>query len=198
MRTNTRINRAKQKLEREKNDLIEECIRFRKTFVPPPEYKPPKKSKKIFIPDETGWDGKNQYISLVLGPRGVTQKNLETKTKCKISVRGVGTSYAKSLETDSDEKLHILVQGETDAAVEEAALEVEKILRGDADEVTETEKAKQMQLQAVTRALGEDFCENCGERDHKYWQCPHKIKFQTAKVTCQICGDRSHPTADCP
>ena len=34
---------------REKNNLIEECIRIKKTFVPPSDYKPHKKHKKIYM-----------------------------------------------------------------------------------------------------------------------------------------------------
>jgi len=115
VRVNTRIVRAKEKLLREKNDLIEECARLRKNFVPPAEYKPPKKSKKIFLPEADGPD--NQYIGMVLGPKGTTQKALEGKTGCKISVRGKGSSKQKRMEYDSDEKLHVLIQGDTDEQV---------------------------------------------------------------------------------
>jgi len=45
-RVNTRDIRAKEKLLREKNDLIEECMKLKKTFVPPADYRPPRKSKK--------------------------------------------------------------------------------------------------------------------------------------------------------
>jgi len=93
IRINTRVNRARTKLERERADLIEECLKLRKTFVPPAEYRPPKKSKKIFLPEELTYDGKNQYISLIIGPKGVTQKALENKSGCKISVRGKGSSF---------------------------------------------------------------------------------------------------------
>lgn len=41
------------------------------TFKPPEDYKAPKKSKKIYIPND---DPDSNYISLVIGPRGSTQK----------------------------------------------------------------------------------------------------------------------------
>lgn len=34
-------------------------MKLKKSFVPPPDFKAPKKSLKIIIPEETGWDGKN-------------------------------------------------------------------------------------------------------------------------------------------
>ena len=98
IRINTRLARGRNKLERERQDLIEECQRLRKSFVPPADYRPPKKSQKIFIPEEQNWDGTNRYISLVIGPKGVTQKALEKKTGCKISVRGKGSSFVSILE----------------------------------------------------------------------------------------------------
>jgi len=196
VRVNTRIVRAKEKLLREKNDLIEECARLRKNFVPPAEYKPPKKSKKIFLPEADGPD--NQYIGMVLGPKGTTQKTLEGKTGCKISVRGKGSSKQKRMEYDSDEKLHVLIQGDTDEQVERGAEEVEKILRGDIVEPTEAQKAKNLQLVAVSSALGDEFCNNCGEPGHRSWNCPNKASFIRAAIKCAICGDRSHPTSDCP
>jgi len=196
VRVNTRVVRAKEKLLREKNDLIEECARLRRNFVPPADYKAPKKSKKIFLPEADGPD--NQYIGMVLGPKGTTQKALEGKTGCKISVRGKGSSKQKRMEYDSDEKLHVLIQGDTDEQVERGAEEVEKILRGDVVEATEAQKAKNLQLVAVSSALGDEFCNNCGEPGHRSWNCPNKSSFIRAAIKCAICGDRSHPTSDCP
>lgn len=48
-RVNTRENRYKESLVRERNDLIEEAMRINPNFGPPADYKPPKKSKKIYI-----------------------------------------------------------------------------------------------------------------------------------------------------
>lgn len=53
-------------------------------FKAPEDYKAPKKSKKIYIPND---DPESNYIALVIGPRGSTQKSLEQKTGCKISIR---------------------------------------------------------------------------------------------------------------
>ena len=35
----------------ERIDIIEECMSLKKEFVPPSDYKPMKKSKKIYLPD---------------------------------------------------------------------------------------------------------------------------------------------------
>lgn len=45
----------------------------------------------------------------------------------------------------------------------------------------------------------EEFCPECGERGHRQFECPQRIKsFKNAGVKCSICGDMSHPTRDCP
>ena len=43
-RLNTRDNRRRENLLRTKSNLIEECMKMRKTFVPPTDFKPMKKS----------------------------------------------------------------------------------------------------------------------------------------------------------
>lgn len=45
----------------------------------------------------------------------------------------------------------------------------------------------------------DDFCQVCGEKGHRQFECPHRAKtFKAAGVVCSICGDMSHPTRDCP
>ena len=50
-RINTREQRYKENMLREKHILIEECLRINKSFVPPSDYKPMKKQKKIYLPE---------------------------------------------------------------------------------------------------------------------------------------------------
>lgn len=58
---------------------------------PPPDYKPPKKSRKIYLPNSL-YEPDSNYIGMIIGPRGTTQKMLEQKSGCKISIRGKGSS----------------------------------------------------------------------------------------------------------
>lgn len=52
LRTNTRELRYKDKYQKERYRLISDVIRMDPTYVPPSDYKPPKKSMKIFIPTD--------------------------------------------------------------------------------------------------------------------------------------------------
>ena len=69
-RVNTRAKRYCEFMTREKHDMIEELKMVNpETFGPPGDYKPPKKSKKIYIPSD---DPENNYIAMIIGPRGCT------------------------------------------------------------------------------------------------------------------------------
>lgn len=75
IRQNTREVRAKEKMMQERHNVIEELIKKSPTFRPPPDYKPQKKSRKIFIPEKE-FPGYN-FIGLIIGPRGNTQKRMQ-------------------------------------------------------------------------------------------------------------------------
>lgn len=61
---------------------------------------------------------------------------MEARSGCKISIRGKGSSKAKRVELDSDDRLHVLVQADNDDILERGVEIVEKILNGeDEDEM---------------------------------------------------------------
>ena len=74
---------------KERYRLITDVIEMDLSFVPPSDYKPPKKHKKIFIPDPD--DPFVNYIGQIIGPGGQTQKKLEKESHCKIQIRGEGS-----------------------------------------------------------------------------------------------------------
>jgi splicing factor 1 len=76
--------------ENEKNVIISS---FR--FIPPEDYKPLKKFKKIYLSENAIQDTKANYIGKIIGPRGQTQKLIEQRSGCKIAVRGRGANKAQ-------------------------------------------------------------------------------------------------------
>jgi len=88
-RINTRDLRIKEGYMREKNAIIEELMKIDKFYKPPSDYRIPKKTKKIFIPEIEGIN----FIGTILGPSGSTQRDLEKKSGCKISIRGKGSNW---------------------------------------------------------------------------------------------------------
>lgn len=103
---------------------------MRKAFVAPLDYRPMKKQQKIYLTD-TAYAPETNYIGLIIGPKGSTQKMLEGKTGCKISIRGKGSSNTKKYDLDSDDKLHVLIQAESDESLGRGVSEIERILSGE-------------------------------------------------------------------
>jgi len=62
LRINTRDQRLKDKYIREKQRLITEVLKMDPLYKTPPDYKPPKKHIKIFIPDTTNDEVFINYI----------------------------------------------------------------------------------------------------------------------------------------
>ena len=164
-----------------------------------------KRTKKIRIPVEQ--HPTYNFIGLIIGPRGKTQKELESKTGCKIAIRGRGSVKegargrrdGKVMESD-DEPLHVVITADDQRSVDAAADMIEQMLV-----VIDDEKNvhKQQQLRELALLNGtlkeEEFCSICAEKGHRAFECPRRfsMKKNTVQVRCAICGDTSHPTRDC-
>jgi splicing factor 1 len=125
------------------------------TYVPPGDYKPPKKQKKVYIPYPD--NPSINFIGLIIGPSGTTQQKLEKESKCKISIRGKG-SQTKVYNPDEkdDEPLHVLVTAERSEDLEKGVAMIEAI-------VNQTDEAKKLPL--VLMDIGSTrkvWCESCG------------------------------------
>lgn len=197
-RLNTRDVRTKEKYIKEKNTIIEELILLDETYIPPHDYRPPKKMKKIYIDENE--NEKHKLVGLVLGPDGITQKDLEKKSGCKISVRGKGSNWNTRDKSyhDENEKLHVYITADNEEQIRKATALIEPILNPFTEEHL---YHKRMQKQAIAVKYGyntDTFCENCGEK-HRTWACPENLgNFQKVDLKCAICQDKSHPTIDCP
>ncbi len=62
------------------------------SFIPPEDYKPLKKFKKIYLTEQAINDSKANYIGKIIGPQGQTQKIIEKRSGCRIAVRGRGAN----------------------------------------------------------------------------------------------------------
>lgn len=115
-RLNTREVRYKDKLMDRRSFLIEEMIKADPSYRPPADYRPRKKERKIFIPQKD-YPGYN-FIGLIIGPRGNTQKRMQKETNTKIAIRGRGSvkeGAARDPKYDygEEEELHVLISGDT-------------------------------------------------------------------------------------
>lgn len=212
MRINTREYRAKEKLLAERGICIDECLRIDPNYKvtqrqPPPDWKPPQKERKLFIP-QTDAALPQSYVSLILGPNGRTQKILEKKTKCKIFIRGKGASRVRSTQgknyqfDNEEEPIHVLLHADTEEALDYACSILEPILNGRLDdEENRLKRTELMQLASESRLALKytEWCEICGEQGHRRFACPNKPlalnwSFETA---CTHCGEHSHKAENC-
>ncbi|KAL2652141.1 hypothetical protein R1flu_020269 [Riccia fluitans] len=213
-RTNTREGRRREKLDLERREAIGDCMRLNPLFKPPSGYKPVYKEAKLYIPvkDYPGYN----FIGVILGPRGNTQKRMEAETGSRIAIRGKGAvkegkrSNAVRLQggrrdakeaEGAFEDLHVHITADSVEKVDAAVALVEPLLTP-VDEDRNAHKRKQLRELAEMNGTMRDLsktCGVCGETGHRDWHCP-KSKLTTfqAKVDCQICGDGGHPTIDCP
>nr|GMD00574.1 branchpoint-bridging protein-like [Ipomoea batatas] len=205
IRINTREYRAREKLNRERQEIISQIIKKNPAFKPPADYRPPKLQKKLYIPVKE-YPGYN-FIGLIIGPRGNTQKRMEKETGAKIVIRGKGSMKEGRLQQKRDmkpdpsenEDLHVLVEAETPESLEAAAAMVEKLLQP-VDEVLNEHKRQQLrELAALNGTIrDEEYCRLCGEPGHRQYACPSRTSTFKSDVLCKICGDGGHPTIDCP
>jgi len=131
-RSNTRDQRAREKLMKDRQRLVERCTELFPLFKPPPDYRPLqiKKTKKIFIPVDK--HPEYNFIGLIIGPRGITQKQMEKETGAKIAIRGKGSvkdGKGRDIkQTGEDEELHVLVTADTEDQLKAAQIQIEKLL----------------------------------------------------------------------
>lgn len=114
VRLNTREVRAREKLSEKRQDLIEELIKSDRSYRPPHDYRPQKKRKKLYIPQKK-YPNFN-FIGLVIGPRGKTQRELQAQTGCRVVIRGrgamkEGAARAPGHDYGEDDDLHVLIEG---------------------------------------------------------------------------------------
>ncbi|KAI3432148.1 uncharacterized protein J3R85_007541 [Psidium guajava] len=205
MRINTREFRARERLNKERQEIISQIIKRNPSFKPPADYRPPKLQKKLYIPMKE-YPGYN-FIGLIIGPRGNTQKRMQRETGAKIVIRGKGSVKEGRLQQKRDlkpdpsenEDLHVLVEAETQEALDAAAGMVEKLLQP-VDEVLNEHKRQQLrELAALNGTIkDEEYCRLCGEPGHRQYACPSRTSTFKSDVLCKICGDGGHPTIDCP
>eukprot|EP00605_Chrysophyceae_sp_TOSAG23-4_P002088 GSChrysophyteH1.ASY1.ANO1.2309.1 assembled CDS len=193
----------KEKLLKERDAIIDQISKINEAYVAPADYVKRKPSSKIFVPVKE--HPTYNFIGLILGPRGNTQKQMEQATGCRISIRGKGSMrdgsrgrISRDMQDAEQEDLHVFVQGESQEGVEEAERMVRELLKPLEDSDNDHKMRQLRELAVINNTLREDdYCHICGERGHRQYECPQRTQT-SAGIKCAICGDLSHPTRDCP
>lgn len=203
-RKNTRAVRWRQRFSAERQDVLEKLMNLNPATRQSGLFKR-KRTKKVRIPVEE--HPQYNFIGLIIGPRGKTQKELESKTGCKIAIRGRGSVKegargrrdGKVMDSD-DEPLHVVITGDDQRSVDAATDMIEQMLVVIDDEKNVHKQQQLRELALLNGTLKEDeYCQICAEKGHRSFECPKRfsMKKNSIQVKCAICGDTSHPTRDC-
>jgi len=216
-RTNTREQRTRQAYLLERQTLIQRATTMTPTFKPPSDYRPVnvRKNKKIYIPIDKYPE--YNFIGLIIGPRGMTQKQMELDSGAKIAIRGKGSvkdgkvcsiqcnatqsnqqcsrltmlwccRLVQQMNSGDDDRLHVLIMADTDDAIDKASRMVEKLL-------VPVEEGKNEHKRQQLRKLAEI---NGTLRDNMWGRRDLERNFDGPQVSCAFCGDFGHPSRDCP
>jgi len=209
-RKNTRAVRWRERFTSIRQDTLEKVLNLTSggnanAVAAAPSLFNRKRTKKIYIPVED--HPTYNFIGLIIGPRGKTQKEMEGKTGCKIAIRGKGSVKegargrrdGKIMEGDN-EPLHVVVTGDNQENVNRAAQMVTDMLVVIDDDKNIHKQAQLRELALLNGTLKEDeYCSLCAEKGHRAFECPKRFSMNKPglEVKCAICGDTSHPTRDC-
>ena len=129
LRTNTREQRLWDTWDSERREVVQETLNCDPLYKPPHSHRPLVKELRLYIPAKEN-PGYN-FIGLIIGPRGNTQKRLQQETGARIVVRGKGSEKegAKSKFTEGqDDDLHVHICADTIEKVDKAARLVHPLL----------------------------------------------------------------------
>ncbi|XP_072990363.1 uncharacterized protein [Typha latifolia] len=188
---NGRSARLRAELIKRRQNIISQLIRMNPTFHPPSDYKPAKLYKKLYIPEKE-FPGYN-FIGLIIGPRGNTQKRMEKESGARILLRGKGSNrqgrghyYKDRISEKDNEDLHVYIEADTQQSLDAAVKMVEKLLVPVKEGTSELKRAQLRELAELKGTLKEN---NSSEV---------RKKISRAGELCDICGNVSHLTAYCP
>eukprot|EP00559_Dactyliosolen_fragilissimus_P005218 CAMPEP_0184860596 /NCGR_PEP_ID=MMETSP0580-20130426/5459_1 /TAXON_ID=1118495 /ORGANISM="Dactyliosolen fragilissimus" /LENGTH=854 /DNA_ID=CAMNT_0027357761 /DNA_START=69 /DNA_END=2633 /DNA_ORIENTATION=- len=208
VRKNTRAVRWREKYTTQRQDTLEKILSLtnaNNNDVAPSLFKR-KRFKKIRIPVDE--HPTYNFIGLIIGPRGKTQKDMENKTGCKIAIRGRGSIKegargrrdGRAIDGE-DEPLHVVVTGDDQANVDAAADMVEQMMVVIDDDKNVHKQQQLRELALLNGTLKDDeYCTICAEKGHRPFECPKRFSLNNKSaltVKCALCGDSSHPTRDC-
>ena len=193
-RKNTRAVRWRERLTAERQDLLEKLMNLNPATRQSGLFRR-KRTNKIRIPIEE--HPQYNFIGLIIGPRGKTQKELEAKTGCKIAIRGKGSVKegargrrdGKVMDSD-DEPLHVVITGDDQRSVDAATDMIQQMLVVIDDEKNVHKQQQLRELALLNGTLKEDeYCSVCGEKGHRAFECPKRFTMKkTMQIKCSICG----------
>ncbi|XP_050721625.1 protein held out wings-like isoform X8 [Eriocheir sinensis] len=144
--------------------------------LPEPIGPPVTLNDKVYVPVKD--HPEFNFVGRILGPRGMTAKQLEQETGCKIMVRGKGSMRDKKKQEEQNrgkpnwehlnEELHVLISVEDSEnraklKIQRALEEIRKLLVPSADGEDELKKRQLMELAIINGTYRDSSSKNPGE-----------------------------------
>lgn len=198
-RMNTREYRTRKKLEDERHRLVLELQEINPEYKPPVDYKAPtmKVQDKVWIPQEEHPD--INFIGLLIGPRGMTLKQVEQESKTKIIIRGKGSVKAGKIGIKpgqpmpgEDEPLHALITAATQEDLQAGIRKINEMIRHGIEVPDSESEIKKEQLKQLALYNGTFRQEDLLQRFIQ----PEQPSV-TSTIVCTRCGGYGHPSSDC-
>ena len=147
-------------------------------LLPDPEGSIVQQQEKVYVPVKEYPD--YNFVGRILGPRGMTAKQLEQETGCKVMVRGRGSMRDKKKEEQNrgkpnwehlNDELHVLITVEDTAnraaiKMKRAVEEIRKLLIPVTDGEDELKKRQLMELAIINGTYRDGTVKNCIESEH--------------------------------
>lgn len=171
-RTNTRDVRVRNAMTLEHQRLLEYMTATVPGFIPPSDFKPVKKIRRIIIPQEKFPE--YNFMGLIIGPRGCNHKRLESESGAQISIRGRGTQKeGKKTDHQTEEEAsmpqHVHIAADTEESLDKAVALIEPLLNPyhPAHEEFKKKGLEQLALvNGVSLSKLENRCSVCGAIGH--------------------------------
>ena len=204
-RTNTREVRYRRKLEDERTRLIERQMRVDPSVKTGVEFHSVRRNgrptEKIYLPVREFPE--INFFGLLCGPRGNTLKKMTDESGAKIHIRGRGSrKVGKGVNEDDDEDMHCIVTADNERSLKHCIQLINEVVSTAAStpETQNDHKRSQLRELAVLNGTLRDdenqMCQNCGEKGHRKFECPHDRNW-TSHITCHRCGQQGHIARDC-
>lgn len=216
-RINTRQHRYRQRLEEERQALVDAALSSIPGYYPPREFRHVQRvmvTEKVYIPVKD-FPGIN-FIGQILGPRGHSLRDMNNQSGANIAIRGKGSvkegrathshthrNANTSTTDDQQEPLHCLIRADTQEKVNHAKALVNEVLEAAAcapEDQNQRKRGQLRQLAVMNGTFRDDerqTCDNCGQTGHRHYFCTMPARF-VAGVTCYSCNNAGQIARDCP
>ena len=210
VRVNTKEKVAMDKLMWERQGLVMAAQKINPQFQPPADFKFQEQKLQLKIPIPFKEYPDYNFIGLIIGPRGLTQRQMEKDTNCKIAIRGKGAmKEGKEKNTGgSDEPLHVMITAQSMEGLKKAEQQIRKILTPVEEDRNEHKKAQLRKLAEIngrpvfSRRVRKNFINafSLGTLKEELWDDVSGASSSMrsrASIVCRNCGAAIHQTYDC-